>query len=62
MPKKSGKKKAKASEVYSNVEIISRTKIKFEDTKAITRCALEFKWGELYQMIRDQNVPDTGLE
>ena len=36
MPKKGGKKKVKASEVDSDVEIISRMKIKFEDTKAIT--------------------------
>ena len=59
MPKKSGKKKATASEVDSDVEIISRTKIKFEDTKAITGVDQEFKWGDIYQMIREQNVPDV---
>ena len=36
MLEKGGKKKAKASEVDSYVEIISRTEIKFEDTKAFT--------------------------
>ena len=48
MPKKSGKKEPKASEVDSDVEIISRTEIKFEDTKAITGADQEFKWGEIY--------------
>ena len=62
MPKKGRKKKAEASEVDSDVELISRTEIKFEDTKAITRVAPEFKWGELYQMIKDQNMPDVGLK
>ena len=62
IPKKSGKKKAKASEVDSDVEIISRIEITFEDTKAITRVDQEFKWGKIYQMIRDQNIPDASLE
>ena len=44
------------------MEFISKTEIKFEDIKAITGVALEFKWGDLYQMIRDQNVPYVGLE
>ena len=44
------------------MEIISRTEIKFEDTKSITRADPEFKWGEIYQMIRDQNVHDASLE
>ena len=62
MPKKSGKRKSKASEVDSDVEIISRTEITFEDTKAITGADQEFKWGEIHHMIRDQNVLDAGLE
>ena len=45
MPKNSGNKKAKAGEVDSDVEIISRTEIKFEDTKAIVGADQEFKWG-----------------
>ena len=48
MPKRSGKKKGKASEVDLDVDIISRTEIKFEDTKAITGDDQEFKWGEIY--------------
>ena len=43
MPKKSGKKKDKETEVDSDVDIISRTAITFEDTKAITRADQEFK-------------------
>ena len=62
MAKKSGKKKAKASEVDSYVEIISRTEITFEDTKAITGGDREFKLGKIYMMIRDKNVPDASLE
>ena len=62
MPKKSGKKKAKATEVDSDVEIISKSEIIFEDTKAITRAGQELKWGEIYHMTRDQNVPNAGLE
>ena len=62
MPKKGGKKKEKARKPNLDVEIISRMEIKFEDTKSITRVSPEFKWGEIYQMIRDQNVPDVGFE
>ena len=62
MPKKSGKRKAKESEVDLDVEIISRMKIKFEYTKAITGVDTEFKWGDLYQVTIDQNVLDVGLK
>ena len=62
IPKKSGKKKSKASEVNLDVEIIFRTEITFEDTKAIIGADQEFKWGEIYEMIRYQNIPDAGLE
>ena len=53
MPKKYSKKKPRESEPDSYVEIISRMKIKFEDTKAIIGVAPKFKWGELYVMARD---------
>ena len=64
MTKKYRKKKEKPSGANSDCEIISgsRTETKFEDTKEITGIAPEFKWGELYQMIRDQNIPDDGIE
>ena len=44
------------------MEIISRTEIIYEYTKAITVANQEFKWGKIYQINRDQNVPDVGLE
>ena len=47
MPKKRGKKKAKATEAGSDVEIISKIEIIYEDTKAITRADEESNWGEL---------------
>ena len=64
MPKKCTKKNSKASKADSDVEIILGTKIEtiFEDTKLIMGIALEFKWGELYQMIQDQDIPDASLE
>ena len=64
MTKKGTKKNSKESGSYFDVEIIlgTRTKTIFEDTKAITGIAPEFKWGELYQMIRDQDIPDEGFE
>ena len=43
MPKKCSKKKARASEPDSNVDIISKTEIKFEDTEDITWADPEFK-------------------
>ena len=62
MPKKSSKRKAKASKPKLDVEVISRTETKYEDTKDITGVSPKFKWGELYQMIRDRYIPDVGLE
>ena len=60
MPKRGSKKNTRVSKPDSDVEIISRMKIKFEDTKAITGVSPEFKWGELYQIIIDQNVLNAG--
>ena len=62
MPEKSIKKKYKVIEANLDVEIVSRIEIVYEDTKAITGAEHDFKWGEIYQMIRDRNVPDAGLE
>ena len=55
MPKK-GKKKAKAAEEKSYMEIMPRIEIIYEDTKAITRAEPEFKWGQIYSMIKYQKV------
>ena len=55
MTKKCRKNKAKPSGSDSDCEIIlgTKTKSKFEDTKAITGITPEFKWGEIYHIIRD---------
>ena len=44
MPKK-GKKKAKVAEEESDVEIMPRVEIIYEDTKFVTGAEPEFKWG-----------------
>ena len=64
MPKKGAKKKSKVSEADSDVEVIldTRIEIMFEYSKAVRWISPEFKWGELYQMIQDQDIPNVGLE
>ena len=44
------------------VEIITKVKFIYEDTKAITGVEPDYKWGEIYRMIANQNVPDAGFE
>ena len=48
--------------VSSKIEIITRVKIIFEDTKAIMGVDPEYKWGEIYKMISIHSVPDVGFE
>ena len=64
MTKKGTKKKSKESGEDSDVEIIpgTRTETILEDTKEFTGISPKFKWGGLYQMMRDQEIPDTSLE
>ena len=50
------KKKALVAEGEPKVEYI------YEDTKATTRVELDYKWGEIYMMIANQNIPDLGFE
>ena len=45
MPKKGSKNKVRESKPVSDVEIISKMEIKFEDTKAIRGVSPRFKWG-----------------
>ena len=59
---KKGKKKDKAAEEESDLEIMPMIDIIYEDTKAIIGAELEFKWGQIYPMIKDQKVPDVVLE
>ena len=61
MPKK-GNKKAQVIEEDSDLEIMPRVEIIYEDTKSVTGAKMEFKWGQIYPMLQDQKVPDAGLE
>ena len=44
------------------MEIFPRMEIIYEDTKDVTEVELEFKWGQIYPMIKDQKVLNAGLE
>ena len=61
MPKK-GKKKSQVTEEDSYLEVMPKVEVIYEDTKAITGAELEFKWGQIYPMIKDQKVQNEGLE
>ena len=56
------KKKAQVAEEEPKVEIITKVEFIYEDTKATTRVELDYKWGEIFRMISNQNVPDAGFE
>ena len=56
------KKKAPVVEGEPEVEIITKVEYIYEDTKATTRVEPYYKWGEIYRMIVNQNVPDAGFE
>ena len=55
------KKKAQATEEEPEVEIITRVKVIYEDTKSITGIDPEYKWREIYRMISNQSVPEAGF-
>ena len=57
-----GKKKVQAMEDDPEVKVITRVEIVYKDTKAFTGIDPEYKWGKIYQMIKDRSVPDAGLE
>ena len=44
------------------VEFVMKVEIIYEDTKPLTGAGPEFKWGQVYQMIKDHTVPGAGLE
>ena len=56
------KKKAPSAEGEPDVEIITKVEYIYEDTRVTTGVELDYKWGEIYQMISNQNVPDDGFE
>ena len=61
MPRK-GKNKAQVVEDDPEVEIIMKIEIIYEYTKPVTRVDPEFRWGQIYQMIKDHTVLGAGLE
>ena len=56
------KKKDPVAEGEPEVEIITKVEYIYEDTKATTRVELDYKRGQIYRMIANQNVPDAGFE
>ena len=44
------------------VEIITKVEFIYEDTKATTGVEPDYKWGEIYRMISNENVPDARFE
>ena len=56
------KKKAPVAEGEPDVEIITKVEYIYEDTRATTGVELDYKWGEIYQMISNQDVPDAGFK
>ena len=56
------KKKAPVAEGEPDVEIVTKVEYIYEDTRATTEVEPDYKWGEIYRMISNQNVPDAGFE
>ena len=56
------KKKAHVAEGELDVEIITKEEYIHEDTRATTGVEPDYKWGEIYQMIANQNVRDAGFD
>ena len=56
------KKKALVAEGEPDVEIITKVEYIYEDTRATTGVEPDYKWGEIYRLISNQNVPNAGFE
>ena len=56
------KKKAPIAEGDPEVEIITKTGYIYEDTRATKGVEPDYKWGEIYKLISNHEVPDTGFE
>ena len=54
--------KAPVDEGEHDVKIITKVEYIYEDTRATTGVDPDYKWGEIYRMISNQEVPDTGFE
>ena len=59
---KNHKKKAPVAEGEPDVEIITKVEYIYEDTRATTGVEPDYKWGEIYRMISNRDVPDAGFE
>ena len=56
------KKKAHVAEGEPDVEIITKVEYIYEDTKATIGVEPDYKWGEIYRVIANQDVPNAGFE
>ena len=56
------KKKAPIVEGEPDVEIITKVEYIYEDTIATIGVEPDYKWGEIYRMISNQDVSDKGFE
>ena len=44
------------------MEITTKVEYIYEDSRATTGVEPDYKWGEIYRMISNQNVPDVGFD
>ena len=56
------KKNAPLVEGEPEVEVITKVEYIYEYTKASIEVKPDYKWGEIYRMIANQNVPDVEFE
>ena len=56
------KKKAPVAEGEPDVEIITKVEYVYEDNRATTRVEPDYKCGEIYQMISNQDAANAGFE
>ena len=56
------KKKSQVAEGEPEVEITTKVEFIYEYTKATTGIEPDYKWGEIFRMISNQNVPDARFE
>ena len=56
------KKKSPVVEEDLDIEIITKTKYFYEETKCITGVKPEYHWGDIYRLITCREVPDIGFE
>ena len=56
------KEKAPVVEEEPEVEVVTKKKYIYKDTKCISGVELEYQWGGIYRLITRREVPDMGLE